>query len=61
MILKNVTFVTYLMFMKQVYHSIYNLVKALHLVEAPAMVEQNQNSELHCSLHVMLMIIMNHL
>lgn len=61
MILKNVTSVTYLIFMRQVFHSIYSLVKALHFVEAPAMVEQNQNSELHCSLHVMLMIIMNHL
>jgi len=47
--------------MRLVCHSIYSLVKALHLVEAPAMVEQNQNIELHCSLHVMLMIIMNHL
>jgi hypothetical protein len=29
--------------MRQVSHSIYNLVKALHLVEALALVEQNQN------------------
>ena len=50
-----------IMFMRQVCHSIYKSINALLLVEAPAMVEQNQNSELHCSLHVMLMVMMNHL
>jgi hypothetical protein len=61
MILTNVTSVTYLIFIRQVCLSIYSLVQALYLVEATAMVEQNQNSESHCSLHVMLMIIMNQL
>jgi hypothetical protein len=55
--IKKVTSVTYVTLMRQVYFSIYNLAKAFFFMESPAMVEQNQNSNLQCSLHAILLLI----
>lgn len=47
--------------MTQVYFSINNaVIKVLFFVETCIMVEQNQNSRPQCSLHVMLIAVMNY-
>jgi hypothetical protein len=56
----NTTSVIYITLMKQVCVSVYSLVTVLILEETPAMLEQNQNSMLQCSLPVMLMALVNY-
>jgi hypothetical protein len=58
--LKVMTSVIYIMLTRQVYFSIYNLVKPSLSKEILAMVVQNLNSRSLCSLHAMLMVAINY-
>jgi hypothetical protein len=45
------------MLMSKIYFSTYNLIIVLVLAKTPAMVEQNQNSRLQCSLHATMVVV----
>jgi hypothetical protein len=59
-ILKNITSVTCIMLIRQVYFLVYKLEKFLHFVDTPPTMEGNKNSGLHCYLYVMLMVVINY-